>query len=422
MRREEGLNDMTFWIIAGLTASIVAATLLLPLLRRTGDDGGTGGDIGIYRDQMSELDRDVARGVIDADEAERARTEIGRRLLAADKAARRAATEAPRGATLAVAGLSVLAIVGGGLFAYDRLGAPGYRDIPLAQRVEFSEQMRDSRVNQAEAERAVAARRLAETGQADPPVPPGLPQDYVNMVAELRELVPSRPEDVTGWELLATHEARLGRFGAAARAQERVIELKGRAVTVADKVALIDRLVAATEGFVSPEVDRIAGEILAQDAGNVAARYYTGLLYAQTDSPEIAFRIWRDIVEDAAPDDLHAGLARRQIEDVAFRAGLDYTLPDAPGPSAEDIAAAQDMAPEDRQQMIRGMVESLSSRLATEGGSAEEWARLITALGVLGDLEQAEAIWLEGREIFATDPASVEVLRGAAVRAGIAGE
>ena len=413
---------MTYWIIAGLTACAVAVTLLMPLFRRHTDTDDDDGDLGIYRDQLSELDRDLARGVMDAEEAERARTEIARRLLAADKAARRAADEAPPMANWIVAGLSAVVIVGGGLFAYDKLGVPGYPDIPLAQRMEFSEQMRDSRISQDEAEARVAARRLAETGSVEPPTPPGLPEDYVNMVAELREIVPTRPEDLQGWELLALHEGRLGRFAAAARAQERVIELKGDDATAADRVALVDRLVAAAEGFVSPEVDRIVAQILEEDRDNVAAQYYTGLLYAQTDSPELAFSLWRGIVEQASAGDLHAELARRQIEDVAFRAGIDYTLPDLRGPSAEDIAAAQDMAPEDRQQMIRGMVDSLSNRLATEGGSAEEWAQLITALGVLGDTDQAQAIWLEGREIFATDPRSAEILREAAIRAGVAEE
>lgn len=413
---------MTFWIIAGLTACVVAITMLVPLLRKQGGSGATDTDIGIYRDQMTELDRDVARGVIDAEEAERARTEIARRLLAADKAVRADATEAPRGATLAMAGMATVVLVGGGLYLYNALGVPGYPDVPLAERVAFSEEMRNTRISQAEAEARIAARRLAETGTAEPPIPPGLPDDYVDMVTELREIVPTRPEDLQGWQLLALHEARLGNFAAAVRAQERVIALRGDEATVADKVALIDRMVAAAEGFVSPEVDLIVADILEDDRQNLAARYYTGLLYAQTDSPDIAFSIWRGVVEDGGPDEIHAELARRQIEDVAFRAGIDYSLPDLRGPSAEDIAAAQDMSAEDRQQMIAGMVEGLMDRLATEGGSAEEWARLITALAVLGDTERAEAIWLEGREIFATDPRSSDILRNAAIEAGIVQE
>lgn len=410
---------MTFWITAALMASMVAATLLLPLARRRPGPEAGQEDLDIYRDQMAEIDRDLARGVIDADEAERTRTEIGRRMLLADKAGRARFRDAPRAASLTLAGLAAVLIVGGGLLAYDRLGAPGYRDVPLAQRLEFGQQLRDSRITQAEAERAVIDRRVSQTGQVQPPVPPNLPQDYVDMVAELRELVPTRPEDLEGWQLLARHEARLGRFGAAARAQERVIDLKGDAATVADRVGLVDRLVAAAGGFVSPEVDRQISLILDADPSNVAARYYTGLLYAQTDSPDIAFDIWNEIVSNAAPDDMHAQLARRQIEDVAFRAGIDYSLPDAPGPGAADIEAAQDMTPQERQQMIEGMVQTLSDRLAAQGGTSQEWARLITALGVLGDTAQAAAIWREAREVFATDPGAMDTLTDAARQAGL---
>ena len=63
-------------------------------------------------------------------------------------------------------------------------------------------------------------------------------------------------------------------------------------------------------------------------------------------------------------------------------------MPGAPGPTAEDMAAAADMTPEERQAMIEGMVAQLSDRLATEGGPAEDWARLIGAYGVLGETDR----------------------------------
>ena len=78
------------------------------------------------------------------------------------------------------------------------------------------------------------------------------------------------------------------------------------------------------------------------------------------------------------------------------------------------------MTPEERQQMIRGMVEGLSQRLATEGGTAQEWARLIGAYGVLGETGKARQIWAEARETFAGRAQALEVLRAAAARAGVA--
>jgi cytochrome c-type biogenesis protein CcmH len=70
--------------------------------------------------------------------------------------------------------------------------------------------------------------------------------------------------------------------------------------------------------------------------------------------------------------------------------------------------------------MIEGMVAGLSARLADEGGPPEDWARLIRSLGVLGRVEQATAIWTEAREVFAADPAAMELLADTARDAGLA--
>jgi cytochrome c-type biogenesis protein CcmH len=413
---------MLFWIIATLMAAAVAATLLPPLLRKGAAQAADTPDVALYRDQLAEIDRDLARGTLAPEEAERTRIEVARRLLAADKAAHEpggdAVQEAPKRATLIVAAVSGLVVVGGGLWGYAELGAPGYPDIPLAQRIADSAQMRAGRISQAEAEQLVAAAWMAE-GLNGPPLPADVPEDYLAMVEDLRTLVPQRPDDLQGWALLALHEARLGQFGAAARAQERVIQLRGDEATEADRIALIDRMVAATQGFVSPEAEQILVGIIDRDPDNIGALYYTGLLYAQTDRPDVAFRLWRQVVETGRSDDQHVELARLQIEDVAFRAGVEYTLPVLSGPDADAIAAARDMDPEAQQAMIEGMVAQLSDRLATEGGSAEEWARLIGAYGVLGDTAQAEAIWVEAQAVFGASEPAMEILREAADRAGV---
>ena len=94
--------------------------------------------------------------------------------------------------------------------------------------------------------------------------------------------------------------------------------------------------------------------------------------------------------------------------------------PASPGPSQDDIAAAGEMSAEDRQEMIRGMVNQLSDRLATEGGSAAEWAQLISALGVLGQTDRAAAIWGEAQQVFAGRDDALAQIRNAAISAGVA--
>jgi cytochrome c-type biogenesis protein CcmH len=147
---------------------------------------------------------------------------------------------------------------------------------------------------------------------------------------------------------------------------------------------------------------------------------------AQVDRPDAAFRLWRDLLEESMPGAPWVPPIRAGIEELAARAGVRYELPPreaapaAPGPSAGDVEAAGDMDPEARMQMIRGMVAQLSDRLATEGGTAEDWARLINAYGVLGETERARAIWAEAQSVFAEIPEGLATVRAAAENAGVA--
>ena len=77
------------------------------------------------------------------------------------------------------------------------------------------------------------------------------------------------------------------------------------------------------------------------------------------------------------------------------------------------------MNDEDRAQMIAGMVAQLSERLANEGGTASEWARLITALTVLNETDRAQMILEEARTAFAGQEADLEVINAAAAQAGL---
>ncbi|MGB0630252.1 MAG: c-type cytochrome biogenesis protein CcmI [Alphaproteobacteria bacterium] len=78
-------------MILGIVLTVMtlgtAALIALPFLRATGS-GHTRRDqeLAIYKDQLSEIDRDAERGLIGAEEADAARAEIGRRIIAIDEA------------------------------------------------------------------------------------------------------------------------------------------------------------------------------------------------------------------------------------------------------------------------------------------------------------------------------------------------
>jgi len=149
-------------------------------------------------------------------------------------------------------------------------------------------------------------------------------------------------------------------------------------------------------------------------------------MYAQTDRPDIAFRLWRALQADSPADAPWQPVLRATLPDLAAAAGIPYQPPAAQqpaaplaGPSAEDIANAAQMSAEDRNAMIRGMVDGLAERLATEGGSAAEWSRLIGALGTLGELDRARAIFDEAQQVFADKDADLTTLRNTARAAGL---
>ncbi|WP_210527461.1 c-type cytochrome biogenesis protein CcmI [Rubellimicrobium arenae] len=403
---------MLFWIVAGTLSALVAVMVARPLLAPVPGESETSPDQDIYRDQLAEVDRDLARGVLAPAEAERARTEIARRLLAADRAGPLALRAAPRLASLAAAVLAAVLVVMGSLVLYASIGHPGSPDDPRAARLADAQRLRDDRPSQADAE-AQAASLLATP-------PPDVPADYLEMVDELRRVVPTRPDDLQGWELLSLHEARLGRYKEAKEAQQHVVTLKGDSVTPDDYVALVDRMVAAAGGVVTPEAEAVLAKINYGDPDNFGVLYYLGLLEAQTGRPDRAFPVWRKLVEDAPADNLHRRLAEGDIEQVAWLAGVDYEVPAAqPVPSGAEVAAAQDMTPEQRQEMIQGMVDGLRQRLDSEGGPAEDWARLVTSLVVLGDTDGARDALVQAKAAHQGDAAAQAVLDDAGRSAGL---
>jgi cytochrome c-type biogenesis protein CcmH len=404
-----------FWIATILLALALAALLAFALVRGQRHTGPAEAfDLQVYRDQLTEVDRDLARGVISEEDAERLRTEISRRILAADAKTQstNAAGSQPRMLGLTVAALIGAFLVGGSYWLYAQIGAPGYGDLGLATRLEMAEDARANRPTQQEAEADLPQTDVTE-----------IQPEYAALVERLRAAVAERPRDLQGHVLLARSEAAMGNYAAAYAAQQRVLSIKGDTATGRDYADLADMMVLAAGGYVSPEAERVLEAALTRDPQNGVALYYRGLMMAQTGRPDVAFRLWDRLLRQSPADAVWMPPILSQIEEMAFRAGVsDYQVPQTatlPGPSTDDMEAAGEMSAEDRQEMIRGMVARLSDRLATEGGTPEEWARLISSLGVLGDEAQAIAIWNNAQEVFADNPDALDIVREGARAAGL---
>ncbi|MDG4648768.1 c-type cytochrome biogenesis protein CcmI [Roseibacterium sp. SDUM158017] len=402
---------MGFWIAVGGVSLLVSLLILVAFLRpRGGGVPAAAYDLQVYRDQLKEVDRDLERGILSEAEATRARTEVSRRILEADSALAHAEKDQARRSAAdrwIVAG-GLVAMVAGSVALYMQIGAPGYPDLPMQARIAMVEEARANRPDQDAAEAQTSVR----------PAIPDQPERE-ELVQRLRTIMEQRPEDAEGMALLASNEAALGNFRGARAAQERLIGILGDEATGAHYIDLAEMMILAAGGYVSPEAEAALRRGLELSPRNGTARYYAGLMYAQQGRPDMAFPIWRNLLAESTADAPWLEPIRLQIEEVAALAGERVTLSDLPqpvrprGPTAEDMEAAADMAPDDRTAMIEGMVGGLADRLATEGGPPEDWARLITAFGVLGRTEQARAVYEEATAVFAESPEALALIEEA---------
>lgn len=383
-----------FWIGAGLLCFAVGAMLLRALRMGPADDAAP--HLTVYRDQLAEVDRDLARDVISSDEAARLRTEVSRRLLDASKIAPEAAQKFGNALTPK---LAIFAAISGAIALYFTLGVPDYPDLPLHKRLDMAAAAYENRPTQAEAEAAMPA-QLPQ--QIDPAL--------LDLITQLRAVVAQRPDDIQGLILLARNESALGNYSAAAQAYRQLIAAKGGRGSLDDHLAAAQTMIAATGGMVSAEAEAQLTVVLELDPENGLARYFLGLMFAQTGRPDRAFTLWEPLTREGKMDALYTNPIRAMLPDLAEAAGIKYTPPSLPGPTAQDVENAADMSETERQEMIQTMVTGLEARLLSDGGTLDEWQRLITALGVLNDPDRQMQARDAARKAYANDPAALQSL------------
>lgn len=413
-----------FWLLCTCLTLAVALAISAPLWRRGGGTvvaargSSATYDLQVYRDQLREVDRDLERRVISADDAARLRTEIGRKVLDADRRMSGADGGTSRAGGAAIGAMVVLTLLlAGAVGLYLREGLPGAADMPIAQRIADAQTIYEARPSQAEAE--------AQTPAPAPAAPPD--ENYAELVQKLREAVDKTPDDPRGLTLLATNEMRLGNIAAARDAQQKLVDLRADQASGAELMRLSALMVEAAGGLITPEGEAVLARALKADPHQAQARYLLGMLQLQNGRPDRAFPIWRQLLEEGPDDAPWIAPIRSLIPDLAWLAGHpDYVppapaatgMPALPGPDAGQVQAADELSPEQRQQMIVEMVAGLEARLAEQGGPPEEWARLITSLAVLGKTERADAIRDEARQLFGDDPEAMALIDAAANQTG----
>ncbi len=365
---------MSFWAFAGAMIAVSLAFILRPLLRRGAKlDRRQDHDLAVYRDQLSEVDRDLERGVISAGDAVAARTEIERRILRAAEI--KDGPLRPDQGWLSgrlPALLLCLAIPGLALVIYDQLGSPGLPGEPFTAR--------ESR---------------PDSGQQD------------QIIAQLKQRLSSDPGDADGWTLLGNLYARMGRWAEAGAAYRDALAADGQHQEAL--IGMAESLVALAQGLVVPEARLIFAGILEMDPKQPSALYYAGLALAQDGRLEDAYELWSNLIGAAPPQAPWLPLVQRQLARLSAETGkLDpgATAPGPAGPSQEDVEAAAEMSPEEREAFIRTMVQRLADRLAQTPDDLDGWLRLARSYRMLGEEEQARDALLAAEALVEDLPAT----------------
>ncbi|UPJ67275.1 c-type cytochrome biogenesis protein CcmI [Bradyrhizobium sp. 191] len=367
---------MTLWFVFALMTVAAIFAVLWPLGRSSGAQD-QGSEVAVYKDQLAEVERDLAAGLIPAPEAEAARVEISRRLLAA------AAGEpamAPRSnlkwrraaAVLAFAGLPLVAVA-----VYMPLGSPKLQDFPLAQR---------------------------ERGS-------GMAQSLENLVVQVEQHLEKNPTDGRGWNVLAPVLERLGRFDDAVRAYRNSLTYNGESAE--RRSDLGEAISAGAGGVVTAEAKAEFERAHALSADDPKANYFLGLAAEQDGRKDDAANIWRALLAKAPADAPWRALVQSSLARVG-----GGTMPAL---SDETIAASKDMAEGDRNAMVRGMVDRLATRLKQNGDDVEGWLRLVRAYLVMGERDKAMGASADARQAVASDAERLRQLNDGLRTLGLGG-
>jgi cytochrome c-type biogenesis protein CcmH len=400
----------------GLTTLAVALLLVPLIVRNRRNDTRDAYNLAVYRDQLAELERDVARGIIEPGEAEAAKSEIGRRILALSPAATPASSSS---APLAVAAVAIIMLPFAAWTLYWQLGSPSVPDQPFASRG---------------GDRAGAA--TAAAAKADPHL------DMAEAIRKLKAHLQDHPDDVNSWVLLARSEIGQSHYQDATDAYRHAADLSGQKPEIVGDWA--EAQVLAAGGKVTPEAQQHFTTALADPENAPRSRYYLALAKLQAGDSQTALQEWVDLEGDSPDDANWLPMLRRRIDETAHTAGIDpatlktskgaarkppppaeaasspATPANQPAPAAaeqgeadmpsstevtEAARATANATPQERQAMIDAMVARLASRLEQQPDDVDGWTRLGRAYMVLNQADKAKDAYAHAAKLKPDDTA-----------------
>ena len=347
------------FVLFGLLAVTALLFLFSPLALKSGTESREL-ILNPYRRQLSELEKEKERGVIDEAEANSIRLEIERRLIRESQAHKDRATEPEerKAKIFPAVGLILLVTVAALLYAW--LGRP---ELP-GSAARGSDQLQQQ--------------ALSELGDLD------------QRLAELRARLKENPDEFEGWLLLARSNLSLGRYEESANAFGRAAELQPGDAEI---YALQGQaLVGLHGGIITPAASLAFERAFELQPEHPVPRLYEGYRLFQEGNVRAALAIWQKLVGEVPANTQWRERIRMEIsraEAIIARQEMLLAGPKGPTPDSKRIEAVREMSPSERQTFIESMVARLRSRLEGQPDDLDGWLRLARAEEVLGNIEAA---------------------------------
>ncbi|WP_026789397.1 c-type cytochrome biogenesis protein CcmI [Pleomorphomonas oryzae] len=366
---------MIFWVLLALMTAAVVLVVIAPLARPAASfPAASGEETRVYRDQLSELDRDRERGLIGGEEADAARAEIGRRLLAATRMPAAAGEPRPT-ANRFIALMTVIAIPAIALPLYLVLGQPDMPDAPLAERLSA----------------APASGNITD------------------MIGRVEKHLAANPGDLSGWRVIAPIYARMNRLDDAVKAWGRLVAAGEKDADTLENYGA--GLVDTNDGIVSPEAQSVLARAVAADPDRARARFYYAEGLRQAGSFDEALKQVDELIRRSPADAPWLDTVRKKRGEIL--AALNKPT-DAPEPATLPAAGTGvDKA------TIEGMVDGLAAKLAADPNNRDGWIRLMRSNMVLGHADKAKAALADARKAFAGNTDALAAINAAAEELGV---
>ncbi len=307
---------MTIWL-PGITLSLITTGVLVFFLYRhqSSDSRERNKEIDIYLKQFNELATEREKGIIDADEEAKIKTELGRKILTCNhKLAQQPDPKmlSPKSTLALAVGLGFFLILGTQLI-HTKIGHPGYPDQPIKVRLEETEASINSRMSTARMFEVMTGKSWnAEIKKAD---------EMLNQWAELKA------EDSSGYVALLrqSFEDSFERqnFAQASHYKRELISLLGNEASVQDYLGLANAMVLATNLYITPEGEEVISKVLTLDENNYTANFYLGLMFSQVGRPDQTFEIWNSLLsKQPNTQNIWKYYIQTNLNGMAARAGL----------------------------------------------------------------------------------------------------